>query len=95
MVPFSFGENGKPLESGESSTVTCSVSAGDLPLELSWWFNGEKIAADRTDITIILAKKSAILTVDSASWEHAGNYTCLARNPAGVATYTTELVVYG
>jgi len=93
MFPFTFGD--KPLEFGQSSTVTCSVVQGDRPLELSWWFDGIQISEDRTDISMISGKKSTMLTIDSLSGEHSGNYTCMARNFAGTAEYTAQLFVTG
>lgn len=33
--------------------------------------------------------------VDSVSAKHAGNYTCIAENAAGIAQHSAELVVIG
>jgi len=93
MAPFSFGD--EPLHAGQTATVMCFVSEGDLPVELTWWLNGAKIGDDRTDVSMVSTKKSTMLTIDSVSGELAGNYSCMARNWAGVAQYTTELVVNG
>jgi len=93
MAPFSFGD--KPLHTGQSTTVTCSITEGDVPLTLSWLLNGHRIESDREDITLIFTKRSAVLTIDSVVGEHAGKYTCMAQNAAGVAQTTTELIVNG
>lgn len=34
-----------------------------------------------------------MLKFNSAKLEHAGNYTCLAKNPAGQQTYSAQLIV--
>jgi len=93
ITPFSFGEN--PLQSGESAAVTCTVSAGDHPLELSWWFNDERINPDSADLSIMTGKRSTTLTIESVAGNHSGNYTCMARNAAGHAEVTTQLFVNG
>lgn len=40
-------------------------------------------------------KKTSVLNIDSVDEHHAGNFTCMASNPAGISTYTTKLVVKG
>lgn len=40
-------------------------------------------------------KKISVLAIDSVAEHHAGNYTCLARNRAGTASHTSELIVKG
>lgn len=48
------------------------------------------------DITISkLGKRSSVLTIDSVSGTHAGDFSCNAENIAGRASYTTELRVIG
>lgn len=93
MTPFSFGD--EPLQEGESAGVTCIVSAGDQPLELSWWLNQEKLDPNRSDVSIISGKRSTTLTIDSVTGNLAGNYTCMAKNAAGRAEVTAQLVVNG
>jgi len=93
ITPFKFGE--EPLQTGQTATVTCSVLQGDLPLELSWWFDGVRINDDRQDVSIMTSKKTTMFTIDSVTGGHAGNYTCMARNYAGTAQYTTQLLVNG
>jgi len=94
MVPFSFGD--EAFSVGQSPSLKCSVSEGDLPLRLSWLFNGEPISPDRSDIsTAMFGKRATILSIDSVSGSHAGFYTCRASNVAGEAEFSTELVVNG
>lgn len=40
-------------------------------------------------------KRNSVLSIDSAGAQHAGNYTCVAKNRADTAAYSAELVVNG
>jgi hypothetical protein len=42
-----------------------------------------------------MGKRSSILAIESVSYTHAGNYTCLAKNQAGSSKFVTELQVNG
>lgn len=93
--PFTFEEG--PAQTGQYLTLYCSVSFGDLPLNITWLLNNE-IAEDENISgvsTMMVNKRTSVLTIDSVDDHHAGNYTCLARNRAGLQTFTTELNVYG
>lgn len=93
ILPFDFGE--ESVNSGEFASVTCSVHKGDLPLNITWLHNN-KPSGYKDDITISKAgKKVTTLTIDNVNGDHSGNYTCVAQNKAGEATYTAELFVNG
>lgn len=44
-------------------------------------------------VTQKLGKRINNLIIDSLSAKHAGNYTCVAENIAGMAQHSSELVV--
>lgn len=93
LLPFSFGE--EPASLGESTTVQCSISLGDLPVTFSWLLNDER-AESVADINVVtLGKKTSVLSIDSLTEYHAGNYTCLATNKAGTSRHHTLLIVNG
>lgn len=76
-------------------SMTCAVSDGDLPLNILWTFNNQPITPDM-DVSISkLGKRTSVLTIDSVSGHHAGNYTCHGKNSAGSTSYATELKVIG
>lgn len=76
-------------------TLICSISKGDLPLDIGWAFNGETLSSDRLDITITDAKRHSTLAIDSVAARHSGEYTCAASNRAGAASHTAVLAVNG
>ena len=93
-MPFSFGEGA--FHAGQSATLQCSILQGDLPLTLSWLFNGDPIPATHPEIsTAMFGKRATMLSIDAVSGNHAGNFTCEGKNAAGKASYMAELIVNG
>ncbi|CAH0555679.1 unnamed protein product [Brassicogethes aeneus] len=91
ITPFFFEIN--PAQSGESIQVTCSISAGDLPVKFIWQLNGKNLE-DFPEISITsVGKRTSILEIESVSYQHAANYTCKALNKAGESSFSTELQV--
>lgn len=93
LQPFFFGD--EPAFVGDSATVQCSLVSGDMPVEFSWLLNGKSIEEINGINVGSFGKKTSVLSIDSVYEIHAGNYTCVATNKAGISTYTTELVVKG
>ncbi|XP_017797231.1 PREDICTED: Down syndrome cell adhesion molecule-like protein Dscam2 [Habropoda laboriosa] len=93
ILAFSFGD--EPAGWGELISVTCSVTKGDQPLEISWAFNGTPISSyHRSDVIIASTnKKNSVLTIESVAAGHAGEYTCSASNRAGATTHSAQLTV--
>lgn len=64
-------------------------------MQISWLHNGVPLIGD----TYLSIRKhddfSSNLMLSPVQKEHAGNYTCLARNDAREARYTAELLVRG
>lgn len=46
-------------------------------------------------VTILRGKKLSALSLESVSFESAGEYTCVAKNRAGVARFSAHLNVNG
>ncbi|KAJ8667920.1 hypothetical protein QAD02_009583, partial [Eretmocerus hayati] len=93
ILPFTFGD--EPSNSGDLVSVTCSVSKGDLPIEISWAFEN-KLLKDQPDHDVLVAstnKKNSVLSIESVNAKHVGEYTCLATNHAGTASYSAFLAV--
>lgn len=92
IVPFHFGE--EPSNFGESTSIQCSVIAGDLPIDIIWLLNGQPLFDDSVS-TGKLNKRLGYLNIESVSGHHAGEYTCVASNLAGSAEQNDRLVVNG
>lgn len=93
ITPFAF--DGGPAQTGQYNTLTCTVQAGDFPLNFTWLLNGIELK-DSFDISISnVGKRSSFLTIESVQAIHAGIYSCQAENVAGISQYSTELKVNG
>ncbi|KAF4527934.1 hypothetical protein B566_EDAN012827, partial [Ephemera danica] len=95
ITPFTFQE----ITEGERVQVQCIIKKGDLPLNITWMKNSKAIFhpdfqhhANSIHITDFNTY-SSILTINSVSSHHRGNYTCVARNPAKVTSYTAHLKI--
>lgn len=93
IVPFFFGDN--PINFGDSTSVTCSVHKGDLPINFSWLHNNISIGYIEGIGVFKGGSKNSMLTIDSVTDKHSGVYTCVAENKAGVVSYSTVLNVNG
>lgn len=93
IVPFSFGE--KSSHFNQYLTLQCTISEGDLPINILWTFNNQLITSELDIITAKMGKRSSVLTIESVTAKHAGIYSCQGENQAGIAAYSTELKVIG
>lgn len=92
ILPFSFESE---ANSGDNIQATCHVSKGDTPLKLEWRFNGRNASAVTTIKTVEIGEKINVMVIPEVTAFHAGDYTCIAQNRAGVANYTATLMVNG
>jgi len=94
ILPFAFGD--EPASWGELVSVTCSVTKGDQPIEITWTFNGTLIDSRDSDVVVgSTNRKNSVLTIESVAARHAGDYTCTASNRVGATTHTAHLAVNG
>lgn len=93
VVPFSFGSD--PVQSEQVTSVQCIVSSGDLPLTITWAFNGAPLISSDLVSVSKSGHRISTLAIESVSARLAGNYTCIARNEAGISSHTSELRVNG
>ncbi len=80
---------------GDTISITCTISGGDLPVVVEWRLNGSPLESYLEIQTERRGKRINNLVIDLVSAKHAGTYSCLASNAAGVAEHTSELVVNG
>lgn len=93
IVPFSFQD--EQLSEGMFVRVSCVISRGDLPLNISWLKDFRPLMPEFGLNIRNLDEYSSILSIDYLTTHHNGNYTCLASNTAASATFTAPLLVYG
>ncbi|XP_045495019.1 Down syndrome cell adhesion molecule-like protein Dscam2 [Colias croceus] len=93
ILPFEFGD--EPANAGDMASISCAVSKGDQPLNISWIFNGQ-IVSRHNDLGIVLTninKKTSILNIDSVNGSHRGTFSCVATNAAGSVNHSAVLEV--
>ncbi|CAK8691082.1 unnamed protein product [Clavelina lepadiformis] len=75
---------------GDSITLPCDVSGTPQPTVT--WRKGAAIVGRDDDRVSVLPDNS--LMISNAEIDDVGSYTCVAQNPAGVATHDTALDVF-
>uniref|UniRef100_A0A336L245 CSON014681 protein n=1 Tax=Culicoides sonorensis TaxID=179676 RepID=A0A336L245_CULSO len=88
ILPFTFGD--EIPNQGDTVSVSCIASKGDVPIGLTFYHNDVPVIDDN-GIIITRSAKIAMLSIESLRAEHQGNYTCKASNRAGQVQYSTEL----
>ncbi|XP_076672501.1 Down syndrome cell adhesion molecule 1 isoform X7 [Andrena cerasifolii] len=93
LLPIAF--NAEVANSGDSVSVPCSILKGDMPMDISWAFNGVPIDTSRdASITVTrISKHLSTLSIDGVSARHAGEYACSASNLAGSVSRSATLTV--
>lgn len=79
----------------EPVTIACTISGGDLPINVIFMLNRAPIESSQDILIEKRGKRIYVLTIESVKAQHAGNYTCLAENAAGVTEHTSTLIVNG
>lgn len=93
-MPFNFGE--EPVNAGEMTSAQCSVNKGDMPLQIEWYLNENKIINQKNGIIFTrTTNRISVLSIESISAEHGGSFTCVATNKAGTTNHTSMLIVNG
>ncbi|PSN46727.1 Down syndrome cell adhesion molecule-like protein Dscam2, partial [Blattella germanica] len=91
ISPFYF-EDG--VTEGMHTQIMCTASQGDRPFNITWRKDSQPLSDDARWISISdYAPFSSILTINTVTSSHSGNYTCVAANKVGKAEYTAQLSV--
>uniref|UniRef100_T1JA71 Down syndrome cell adhesion molecule-like protein Dscam2 n=1 Tax=Strigamia maritima TaxID=126957 RepID=T1JA71_STRMM len=91
IAPFSFQE--ELLREGMRARLQCVVSEGDLPLSIKWVKDGGDVPPTLGVLIRDLDEFSSILTINSVTPRHNGNYTCVVANHVATIHSTAELYV--
>jgi len=100
IVAFNFGEEQINLD--ETVTATCTILKGDLPVHI-WWTLSDSIESQQefnisTNDGIVISKagnKLSVLNIEAVKARHRGNYTCYAKNKAGMIQHSAYLSING
>lgn len=97
--PFSFGDDEMNLD--DAASIVCTITKGDLPIQI-WWtlvddFNHyEKNLSTNNGLMINRGgQKVSLLNIEAVKARHRGNYTCYAKNKAGISQYSAFLKING
>lgn len=93
IIPFEFADD--PVNSGDMSSLTCTVNKGDFPIDIFWTLNGKNVESANGISISRTNKRISQLSIETARAEHSGNYECIAKNAAGTARHSTFLHVNG
>ncbi|CAH1394253.1 unnamed protein product [Nezara viridula] len=86
---FHFPSN---LQEGNRAHVSCTVISGDLPIKINWLKDGNPLPNEPAVQVQHHQFVSALLFSNLAA-HHSGFYTCVAKNGAAQANFTSKLVV--
>lgn len=97
---FAFPKN---LTRGKRLRVICTVTEGDLPLQVEWWKDGLKIgdhdAAVKFGSQGVQVRRideyTSLLAISFLETTHAGNYSCVASNAVASFSRSAELTIRG
>lgn len=64
-------------------------------MTFSWTLGGEPIIQAMGISSVAVGRQTSLLIVQSVTFRHAGEYTCLATNEGGQAQRSAELIVKG
>lgn len=93
IAAFEFSE--EPLNFGEPASVQCTILGGDIPMTITWLLNNKTIN-QMADISISqIGKRIHVLSIESVAGHHAGQYSCRAKNIAGLSDHSAILSVNG
>lgn len=93
VAPFDFGED--TYNAGDTVSLTCTVTKGDMPIEIVWLFNETPLNSGDGVLVSRSGRKISIMSIDSIQASHRGNYSCVAKNDAGEASHSALLHVNG
>ncbi|XP_055694563.1 cell adhesion molecule Dscam2 isoform X50 [Lutzomyia longipalpis] len=92
IIPFTFGDEAS--NPGNSHAVHCTVTKGDVPIDIRWSLNGQPLVNSENGVTIFrMSPRLSSLSIDSVGGAHRGVFKCTASNAAGTTDYATELTV--
>lgn len=68
---------------------------GDLPMTVTWLLNNQSVERMHDVSMSKISKRIHVLSIESVAGHHTGNYSCRAKNIAGVTMHSAQLSVNG
>lgn len=76
--------------------MQCIAATGDLPIDIQWYFNNDRIVHNQNGISIFkMNSKTSAMNIDVLKDNHRGVYKCVAKNQAGLAEFESNLLING
>ncbi|KAK3860836.1 hypothetical protein Pcinc_033125, partial [Petrolisthes cinctipes] len=89
---FAFRRN-LEMEEGRRTQLSCTVTAGDLPITINWLKDGRHLQHDLDVESKQTSDFSMVLVFKRLQEHHSGSYTCEAANAAASVNHTATLRV--
>ncbi|XP_015786890.1 Down syndrome cell adhesion molecule-like protein Dscam2 isoform X1 [Tetranychus urticae] len=90
IMPFSFGGN---LQEGMRASVTCTITTGDVPIDIQWFKNGQPLTLTNDIHLEKVDDFISTLIFKPLKQDHTGIYSCVASNEASSNNHTIHLSV--
>lgn len=85
----------------DAVSAVCTITKGDVPIHIWWTILDDLFQVERnisTNDGLVITRtsaKSSFLSIDAVKARHRGNYTCYAKNIAGVTSSSAFLHING
>ncbi|XP_049272553.1 hemicentin-1-like [Rhipicephalus sanguineus] len=89
ILPFAFP---RTLTVGETTTLTCTTTAGDEPFKYLWLKDGS-VVHPGVNVKIVTSPEFSVFKIDKLTLENAGNYTCVVSNAGGTVSHASTLEI--
>ncbi len=89
---FTFPKN---LTRGKRLRTVCTVTEGDLPIDLFWRKDGAPLLASGALSVQRIDEYTSLLSVSYLDTSHAGNYSCVAANAIAEFARAAVLTIRG
>ena len=82
-------------------SIVCSITKGDLPLNIWWSFTDVDTKVEHnltTNDGVVITRsgnKLSLLNIESVKGRHRGIYKCVSSNRAGTTEFSAQLAING
>ena len=75
--------------------MICTVTEGDRPLDVEWHKDGIPVAASKNVHVKRIDEYTSLLGISYLETDHAGNYSCVAKNAVAKFAKSAVLTIRG